>query len=86
MDAMVTDEHELGYDVEGYENQTGYEVADIIGSHFNKERKKVLYLVRCKGYPEETDWAEESYENFDDKKLLKEFHARNPQAAKDKRL
>jgi len=83
---MVTDEHQLRYDVEGYEYQTGYEVEEIMGSQFNKECKKVLYLVKWKGYPEETDWTEELYENFDDKKLLKEFHMGNPQAAKDKRL
>jgi hypothetical protein len=72
--------------VEGYEYQTGYEVEDIMGSQFNKEKKKVLYLVKWKGYPDETDWTEEPYENFNDKKLLREFHVRNPQAAKDKRL
>jgi hypothetical protein len=52
---MVTDEHELGYDVEGYEYHTGYEVEDIMRSQFNKERKKVLYLVKWKEYPDETD-------------------------------
>jgi hypothetical protein len=86
LDAMVTDEHELGYDVEGYEYQTGYEVEEIMGSQFNKERKKVLYLVKWKGYPDETDCIEEPYENFDNKKLLKQFHMQNPQAAKDKQL
>jgi hypothetical protein len=75
---MVTDKHELGDDVEGYEYQTGYEVEEIMGSQFNKERKKVLYLVKWKGYPDETDWTEEPYENFDNKKLLKEFHMQNP--------
>jgi len=83
---MVTDEHKLGYDGEGYEYQTGYKVDEIMGSQFNKERKRVLYLVKWKGYPEETDWTEKPYENFDDRELLKEFHRQNPQAAKDKRL
>jgi len=86
LDAMVTDEHELGYEVEGYEYQTGYELEEIMGSQFNKVRKKVLYLVKWKGYPDETDWTKEPYENFDDNTLLKEFHTRNPQAAKDKRI
>jgi len=86
LDAMVTEKHELGYDVKGYKYQTGYEVEEIMGSQFNKERKWVLYLVKWKGYPKETDWTEEPYENFDDKKLLREFYRRNPQAAKDKRL
>jgi hypothetical protein len=86
LDAIVTNQHELRYDVEGYESQTGYEVDEIMGSQFNKEWKKVLYLVEWKGYPDETDWTEEPDENFDDKKLLKEFHVQNPKAAKDKRL
>jgi hypothetical protein len=86
LNAIVTAEHELGYDDEGYGYQTGYEVEEIMGSQFNKEWKKVLYLVKWKGYPDTTDRIEEPYENFDHKKLLKEFHMRNPQAAKDKRL
>jgi hypothetical protein len=83
---MVTDKHELGYDVEGYEYQTGYKVEEIMGSQFNKEQKNVLYLVKWKGYPDKTDRAEEPYKNFDDKKLLKELHMRNPHSAKDKRI
>jgi len=82
---MVTDEHQVGYDVDGCEYQTGYEVKEIMCSQFNKEWKEVLYLVKWEGYPEETDWTEEPYENFDEKELLREFHRRNPQAAKDKR-
>jgi len=86
LDSIVIDGHELGYNVEGYEYQTGCEVEEIMGSQFNKEWKIVLYLVKWKGYTEETDWTEELYENFNDNKLLKEFHARNLQAAKYKRL
>jgi hypothetical protein len=78
---MVTDKHELGYDVEGYEYQTGYKVEDIMGSQFNKEQKNILYLVKWKGYPDNTDWTEEPYKNVDDKKLLKEFYMRNPHSA-----
>jgi hypothetical protein len=83
---MVTDEHELGVDVEGHKYQNGYEVEEIMGSQFNKERKKVLYRVKWKSSPDETDWTEEPYEHFDDKTLLKEFNVQNPQAAKDKGL
>jgi len=83
---MVSDSHELGYDVKGYEYQTAYEVEEIMGGQFNKEWKKDLYLVKWKGYSEETDWIEEPYENFDDKQILKGFHVGNPQAAKYKRL
>ncbi|KAF8246582.1 S-adenosyl-L-methionine-dependent methyltransferase [Wilcoxina mikolae CBS 423.85] len=56
-----------------------------MGSQYSKERKKVLYLVKWKGYPDEADWTEEPYENFHDKELLKDYHKRDPQAAKDKR-
>jgi hypothetical protein len=76
----------LGDDVEGYECHTRYEVEEIMGSQFNKERKTVLSLVKWNRYPEETDWTEEPYENFDENELLREFHGRNPQATKDKRL
>jgi len=70
---MVTNEHELGYDIGGFEYQTGNEVEDIMGSQFNKEQKKVLHLVKWEGRPEEIDWTEEPYENFEEKELLKEF-------------
>jgi len=77
---VFTDDHELGYDIAGYGYQTGYKVEEIMGSQFNKERKKVLYLGKWKGCPEETDWTEKPYENFEEKELLREFHKRNPQA------
>ena len=86
LDTMVTDKQQLGCDVEGYEYQTRSEVEEIMGSQLNKKQKKVLYLLKWKEYPEETDWTEEPYENFDDKTLLKMFHMRNSLAAKDKRL
>jgi len=76
----------LGYDVEGYDHQRGYEVEEVMGSQFNKEWKRVLYLVKWKGYPEVTDWILELDENFDNKQVLKEFHGLNPQGTKDKRL
>jgi hypothetical protein len=84
--ALSNEANELGYDVDGYEYETGFEVEEIMGSQYSKERKRVLYLVKWKGYPEEADWTEEPYENFDDKRLLKEYHKRNPQAAKDIRI
>jgi hypothetical protein len=57
-----------------------------MGSQLNKKRKRVLYLVKWKRYSEETDWTDGLYENFNDKKLLREFHRPNPQAAKDELL
>jgi hypothetical protein len=55
-------------------------------SQHSKEQIQFFYLVKWKGYPEEADWTEESYENFDDKRLLKEYDNRNSQAAKDIRI
>ena len=66
--------------MDGYEYETGFEVEEIMGSQYSKERKRVLYLVKWKGYPEEADWTEELYENFDDNRLLKEYHRQNPPA------
>ena len=45
-----------------------------------------MYLAKWKGYQEEADWTEEPYGNFDDKRLLTEYHRRNPQAAKNNRI
>jgi hypothetical protein len=83
---LASEQNGLGYDVNGYKYETGYKVEEIMGSQYSKERKLVLYLVKWKGYPEEADWTEEPYENFDDKRLLMENHRRNPQAAKDNRI
>ena len=84
--ASASEQNELGDDVDGYEYETGYEVEEVMGSQHSMERKRVLYLVKWKGYPEEADWTEEPYENFDDKRLLMEYHRRNPQGAKDNRI
>ena len=46
--------HEVGYDVEGNQVLEDFEVEEILGSHYNAERKKVLYLIIWKGYLEES--------------------------------
>jgi len=83
-DPMVTDDHELGYDVQGYEYKTGHEVEDMECSQCNKEWKMASYLVKWNGFPAETDWTEEPYGNFNRKKLPREFQQRNPQVGMDK--
>ena len=45
--------HEVSYDLEGYEVLEEFEVEEIMGSHYNAERNKVLYLIKLKVYPEE---------------------------------
>jgi hypothetical protein len=57
-----------------------------MGSQYSKEQTQVLYLVKWKGYPNAADWTEEPHENFDDKRLLKEYHKRHPQGAKNIRM
>jgi hypothetical protein len=67
METILTDNNELQYDIAWYEYQTRHQVEETMGSQFNKGWKRVLYLVKCTGYTEETDWIEEPYENCDDK-------------------
>jgi hypothetical protein len=55
-------------------------------SQFNQEWKKVSYLVQWNGYPNWTDWTEEPYMHLNHKQLVREFHVRNHQAAKDNTL
>ena len=38
--------HEVGYDAEGNQVLEDFEVEEIMGSHYNAERKKVLYLIK----------------------------------------
>ena len=47
--------HEVGYNVEGNQVLEDFEVEEIMGSHYNTERKKVLFLIKWKGYPEESE-------------------------------
>ena len=47
--------HEVGYDVEGNQVLEDFEVEEIMWSHYNAERKQVLYLIKWKGYLEESE-------------------------------
>ena len=47
--------HEVGYDVEGNQVLEDFEIQEIMGSHSNAEGNKVLYLIKWKGYPEESE-------------------------------
>jgi hypothetical protein len=79
------DEHEVGYDVDGYRVLEGFEVEEIMGSHYNTDRRKVLYLIRWKGYPDESEWTEEPLEHLP-RALVRSFHTRHPEAAMDTKL
>ena len=77
--------HEVGNNVEGNEVLEDLEGEEIMGSLYNAERKKVLYLIKWKGYLEESQWTEEPLEHLP-RALVYSFHARHPGAAMDNRL
>ena len=79
------EEHEVGYDVEGNQVLEDFEVDEILGSYYNTERKKVLYLIKWKGYEEESEWTEEPLEHLP-RALVRSFHTRHPAAAMDDKL
>ena len=62
-----------------------FEVEEIMESHSNAERKKVLYLIKWKGYLEESEWTAEPLEHLP-RALVRSFHARHPGAAMDDKL
>jgi hypothetical protein len=53
---IIVEANELGNNLDGYEYDTDYEVDEIMGSQYSKERKRIVYLVKWKGYPDEADW------------------------------
>ena len=77
--------HEVGYDVEGNQVLQDFEVEEIMWSHYNAEGNKVLYLIKWKGYPEESEWTEEPLVHLP-RVLICAFHAIHPGAAMDARL
>ena len=77
--------HEIAYDVEGNQVLEDFEVEEIMGSHYNAEWKKVLYLIKWKGYLEESEWTEEVLEQLP-RALDRSFQARHPGAAMDDKL
>jgi hypothetical protein len=70
------------------DNKDVFAIEEVMGSSWDKRRKKVLYLVMWEGYPDREDWTEEPYENFMKGGLgaLRKFHKENPAAVKDSRL
>ena len=58
------------------------EVEEIMEFDYNAERKKVLYLIKLKGYLEESEWTEEPLEHLP-RALVRTFHTRHPGATMD---
>ena len=78
-------EHVVGYDVGGQHGPEDFQVEEIMGSEYSIGRKKVLYLIKWKGYPEQSEWTEETSEHLP-RALIQEFHKRHPEAAMDDKL
>ena len=78
-------EHEVGYDVDGQQVLEEFEVEEIMGSEYSTGRKKVLYLIKWTGYPEQSEWTQEPSEHFP-WALVREFHKRYPEADMDDKL
>ena len=75
-------EHEVGYDVDGQQVLEDFKVEEIMGSEYSTGRKKVLYLIKWKGYPKQSKWTVEPLEHLP-RALVREFHKRHPEAAMD---
>ena len=80
-------EHEVasGYDVDVQQVLEDFEVEEIMGSEYSTGRKKVLYLIKWTGYPEQSEWTQEPLEHLP-RALVREFHQRHPAAAMDDKL
>ena len=78
-------EYEVGYDVDGQQVLEDFVVEEIMGSEYSTGRKKVLYLIKWTGYPEQSEWTEEPFEYLP-RVLVREFHERHPEAAIDDKL
>ena len=77
-------EHEVRYDVDGQRVYGGFfNVDEIMGSQYNT--KKVLYLIKWEGYPDESEWTEKPLGHLP-RKLVEEFHKRHPGATMDNKL
>ena len=71
--------------MDGQQVLEDFEVEEIMGSHYNADNKKVFYLIKWKGYDEESEWTEEPLEHLP-RPLVRAFHAANPEAAMDDKL
>ena len=71
--------------MEGNQVLEDLEEEEIMGSYYNAVGNKVLYLIKWKGYPEESEWTEEPLEHSPPA-LVHAFHASHSGAAMDARL
>jgi hypothetical protein len=69
------------------ENTPEYEVDKVMGS--TEKDRRVLYLVKWKGWPAKKHWTREPFDSFYSvgaKEELRVFHSKNPDAPRDSRL
>ena len=62
-----------------------FEVEEVMGSQYNTEKNKVLYHIRWKGYPVQSEWTAEPLEHLP-WAMVREFHEHHPEAAMDTKL
>ena len=79
-------EHEVGDDVDRQQVLEYFEEEEIMRSEYRTGRKKVLYIIKWKGYPEQSKWTEEPLKHLP-RALVREFHTTcHPEAAMDDKL
>ena len=78
-------EHEVGYDVDCQQVLEDFAVEEIMGYEYSTGRKKVQYLIKWTGYPEQSEWTEETLVHMP-RGRVQEFHKRHPEAAMDDKL
>ena len=77
--------YEVGYNVDGQQVPKDFEVEEILGSEYSTVRKKVLYLIKWKVYPVQSEWTAEPLEHLP-RALVRKFHTRHPEATMDDKL
>ena len=71
--------------MDGQQGLEDFVVEEIIGPEYSTGRKKVQYLIKWTGYPEQSVSTEEPLEHLP-RALVLEFHKRHPEAAMDVKL
>ena len=71
--------------MEGNQVLEDFDLEEIMESHYNGKRKKVLYLIKWKGYLEESEWTEEPLEHLP-RTHVHSFHTRHHGAAMENKL
>ena len=71
--------------MEGQQVIEDFEMEEIMGSEYSTGCKKVLYLIKWTGYPEQSEWTEQPLDHLP-RGLVSEFHKRHLEATMDDKL